>query len=143
MLTYAVRLTPLLGGGSVVDLPGAADVQYGIEAVTVNWADPLINYRPVLAALGMNAPIEQFRLSNGRFSIWTPIYGVIPVRVEIDETNPWEGVIRTINFCAVGQLANYNWSQQAEAFRIVFYRTDYFASPEASNRVYVCREGLS
>lgn len=133
---YKVRLTPLLGTPTPIDLPRADDVEYGLEAVTVTWNNPLTDWRSVLEALGMRKRLEQMRLNNDKFTIWTPSTGVIPVTVAVEEIDRFTtGTVRTVSFKAVGQMPSYRWSLEAESFRVVFYRADYFAAPDVSGRV--------
>jgi uncharacterized protein with WD repeat len=84
----------------------------------------------------MKKRFEPMRLNNDKFAIWTPTSGVIPVTVAIEEIDRFtNGAIRTVTFKAVGQLSSYKWSLEAESFRVVFYRADYFAAPDVTGRI--------
>lgn len=118
---YQITLTDLIGRvpGPVV-LPSAEDVVYSPVGVTVTWRDPLNDYRNVLATLGGNARYEQFRLNNGDFVVWSPDPQAGPMTVEIEESDVWNGAIRTRTFRAVMQLPSYRYTPQGDTINIVF-----------------------
>lgn len=118
---YQITLTDLIGRISTpLVLPSAEDVVYSPVGATVTWRDPLSDYRDVLAMLGGNARYEQFRLNNGDFVVWSPDSQAGPMNVQIEESDPWNGVIRTRTFRAVMQLPSYRYTPQGDTINIVF-----------------------
>lgn len=117
---YQITLTDLLTRRSTpLVLPTAEEVNYSPVSATVVWRDPLSDYRADLAILGANARYEQFRLNNGEFVLWSPDPNAGPVDVSIQESDLWNGAIRTRTFRAVLQMPSYRYTPQGDSFTLI------------------------
>jgi len=122
---YQITLFDLIGRvpGPVV-LPSAEDVVYSPVGATVTWRDPLADYREVLIALGANARYEQFRLSNNQFVVWSPDPNAGPMSVEIQESDLWNGAIRSRTIKCVLQMPTYRYTPVGDTASVVLLFCD-------------------
>lgn len=118
-ITLQDLIVPARVSGTIT-LPSAEDVVYSPTGATVTWRDPLSDYRNTLAQLGGNARYDQFRLNTGEFVVWSPDPNAGPVSVQIEESDIWNGSIRTRTFKAVLQLPTYRYTPQGDSFNVVF-----------------------
>ncbi|GIV82196.1 MAG: hypothetical protein KatS3mg051_1550 [Anaerolineae bacterium] len=126
-ITLQDLIVPARISGTIT-LPSAEDVVYSPTGATVTLRDPLSDYRNTLATLGGNARYEQFRLNNGTFVVWSPDPNAGPVDVAIQESDPWNGVIRTRTFRAVLQLPSYRYSPQGDTINLVLLYCDCYVN---------------
>lgn len=118
---YNITMTDLMGRVTgTITLPTAEEVNYSPISATAVWRDPLADHRNTLAQLGGNARYEQFRLNNGEFVVWSPDPASGPLAVTIQESDLWNGVIRSRTFRAVLQLPSYRYTPQGDSLQVVF-----------------------